>query len=101
MLETILIPLAQYGFLERTKDPDNKSRDIFWIPERYLEHDATVESTLIDITSLDESCVRLFVKNHLEQRYNEEEYTFYNPNDKVISVEELCKQVTSIDVQGD
>ncbi len=97
LLETILIPLTQYGFLERTKDPNNKSRDIFWIPDRYLEHDVTVESTLIDTTTLDESCIRSFVKNHFEQRYKEEEYQFYNTNDKVISVEELCIEVTSID----
>lgn len=95
-----MIPLSQHGFLERTKDPTNKTRDIFWIPERYLNQNATVESTLIDTSTLDESCVSLFIKKYITSRYKEEEYQFYDLNDQTISVEELCKQVIRIDVQS-
>lgn len=100
LLETFLIPLSQHGFVERTRDPVNRTRDIFWIPEKYEQEDATIESTLIDTSTLDESCVRSFVNNHITQRLKEEEYQFYNTNDDLISVEELCKQVTRIDIES-
>ncbi|WP_133936211.1 hypothetical protein [Candidatus Nitrosarchaeum limnium] len=98
LLETYLIPLVENGFLERTKDPTNKTRDIFWIPERYQQVDATTESTLIDTKTLDESCVRSCLEKYIIRRYEKEEYQFYNTNDEIISVEELCKQVTRIDI---
>lgn len=93
LLETYLIPFYENGFLERTQDPNNKTRDIFWIPERYQQKDATLESTLIDTSTLNESCVRSCLEKYITRRYKKEEYQFYNTNDEIMSLEELSKQV--------
>ena len=98
LLETYLIPLSQHGFLGRTQDPRNKTRDVFWIPERFQDEDATVESTLFDTSTLDDSCVTSFVKEHIISRLKNKEYQFYNTNDEKISVEEIPKEVTKIDI---
>jgi len=93
LLETFLIPLSQHGFLGRTRDPTNRTRDIFWVPERYENVDATVESTLLDITTLDESCVSSFLEEHVTSRLENKEYQFYDTKEKIISIEELSKLV--------
>ena len=100
LLETYLVPLSENGFLERTTDPTNKSQHIFWIPERYQRIDANLESTLIDTSTLDESCVSACLEKYIIHRYKKEEYQFYNTNDEIISAEELAKEVTRIDVQS-
>lgn len=100
LLETYLIPLSQHGFIEKTRDPTNRTRDIFWIPERFENDDATVESTLFDTSTLDESCVTSFLENHVIHRLNKEEYTFYNTENEIISVEELSELVTRIDIES-
>jgi hypothetical protein len=100
LLETFLTPLSQYGFIEKTRDPENKTRDIFWIPERFENKDATIESTLFDTTTLDELRVRTFLDKYVTRRLKEEEYKFYNTDDEILSVEELSKQVTRIDTDS-
>ncbi len=100
LLETILTPLSQHGFIEKTRDPDNRTRDIFWIPERFENKDATVESTLFDTTTLDELRVRAFLDKHVTQRLKEKEYQFYNTKEETISVAEIAKEVTRIDIDS-
>ena len=98
LLETYLTPLFNHGFLSKTKDPRDRARDIFWIPTKFENQNATAESALIDTSTLDVQCVTSFVETHVISRLNKDEYQFFNTNDEVISVEELGKEVTRIDI---
>ena len=100
LLETFLTPLFNHGFLSKTKDPRDRARDIFWIPESFENQNATTESTLINTSTLDEQCVELFLKEHIVSRYSTDEYQFYNTKEETISVAEIAKQVTMIDIQS-
>jgi hypothetical protein len=97
--ETILAPCVEHGFLEKVPDPDNKSRDVYTVAERFLENDANVESTLVDTSTLDVSCVKSFVKKYLEQRFNSGELEILDENGKNITPTELVDNLCKIDAQ--
>jgi len=97
--ETILIPCVEHGFLEKFPDPDNKSRDVYTITERFLDNDANVESTLIDTSTLDDACVKLFVKKYLEQRFNQGELELVDSDGQNITPVELIDILCKIDAQ--
>lgn len=100
LLETFLTPLFNHGFLAKTKDPRDRARDIFWVPESFENQNATTESTLINTSTLDDQCVESFLEEHIVSRYNKDEYQFYNTEEEIISVEDLATHVTRIDIDS-
>jgi hypothetical protein len=64
--ETYLETLFDNGMIEKEKDPRNKTRDVYWLPEGYEKN---TESSLVVISSLDESCVTLCLEKYLKQRF--------------------------------
>ena len=87
--ETYLKHLVSHGFLEEFVDPDNKSRYVFAVSTPYLEREATIESTLIDTSLLDESCVDSFVKQYIEPRFNSGNLQILDENDNQIAPDQL------------
>jgi len=97
--ETILRPLVDHGFLEKFLDPDNRTRDIYTISLRYIDNEASVESTLIDISTLDESCIESFVNDYIKQRFDKGQLTIEDQKGNSISVEDLLTILHTIDVK--
>ena len=97
--ETILRPLVDHGFLEKFQDPANRTRDIYTVSVRYVNEEASVESTLIDISILNESCVESFVNNYIKQRFDKGQLTIEDQNGNSISVEDLLIILHTIDVK--
>jgi len=97
--ETILKPLSDHGFLEKFRDPDNNSRDIYMIADTFLEKQASIESTLIDTSTLDNSCVKSFVNKYLEQRFNKGILEIKDENGNKITPNELVDILYKIDAQ--
>ncbi len=97
--ESILKPLADHGFLEKARDPQNNARDIYYLPERFVNQEASVESTLIDVSTLDDSCLDLFVNQYLKQRFAKGEITIENVRGESINIEQLLEILHSIDIQ--
>ena len=87
--ETILAPLVVHGFLEKFQDPDNKSRDVYIIANAFLEKQASVESTLVDTSLLDVSCVELFIKKYIKQRFDSGKLEIFDANDTGRNPEQL------------
>ncbi len=94
--ETFLKPMAEHGFLEEFTDPDNKSRHVFTLSKIYLEKEATIESTLIDTSLLDESCVNSFVKQFIEPRFNSGKLQILDEKDNEITPEQLLEILNPI-----
>ncbi|QLH11480.1 hypothetical protein DSQ20_08540 [Nitrosarchaeum sp. AC2] len=97
--ETILKPLVEHGFLEKYQDPDNRSRDIYIIADAFLSKQASVESTLIDTSLLDVSCIELFVKKYLEQRFNQKQLEIINEKGDKITPKQLIDTLNEIDAK--
>jgi len=97
--ETILKPLSDHGFLEKFRDPDNNSRDIYMVADTFLEKQASIESTLIDTSTLDDSCVKSFVNKYLEQRFNKGILEIKDENGNKITPNELVDILCEIVVQ--
>ena len=87
--ETFLKHLVSHGFLEEFSDPDNKSRYVFAVSVSYTEKEANIESTLIDASLLDESCVESFVNKYIKQRFDSGKLEIFDTNDSVINPEQL------------
>ena len=97
--ETILKPLVEHGFLEQFPDDDNLSRYVYTIANRFLEKDASVESTLIDTSTLDTSCVKSFLGDYIEQRFNQGTLEILDENRNKITLIELVDTLCKIDAQ--
>ncbi len=97
--ETILKPLTEHGFLEKFPDPDNRSRDVYIVTQTYVEKQASVESTLIDTSLLDESCVKSFVEKYVEQRFDQGKLEIHNKDGNKITPKELLDILCKIDAQ--
>ncbi|MEX2191969.1 MAG: hypothetical protein WD717_01115 [Nitrosarchaeum sp.] len=97
--ESILKPLTEHGFLEKFPDPDNKSRDVYIVAQAFVEKQASVESTLIDTSLLDESCVNSFVKKFIEQRFDQGRLEIHDKDGNKIAPKELLDILCKIDVQ--
>ncbi len=87
--ETILKPLVDQGFLDESVDPSNKSRHIYYLPQRYQNEEAVLESTLIDVSLLDESCLDLFIEKYIKRRFDNGELTIEDENENAINPEQL------------
>lgn len=96
--ETILKPLAQHGYLEEFQDPENKTRHVYALNKQFVNTKATLESTLIDVSSFDMSCVNVFMDENLKQRFDMNNLTIHDKDNKEISLEELTNILTKIDV---
>jgi DNA-binding MarR family transcriptional regulator len=90
LLENYLVPFIDHGYLEKERDPTNKSRDVYSIAPRYEKEVASIFSTLIDASTIDISCL----KNSLECRL-QQGYKIVNSKGSVVSLE------TIVDVQGE
>ena len=69
LLETYLTPLVDHGYLESSPDTENRTRLVFSITPKYLNEDASFESTFIDTSTLDNSCLKSSFEYRLEQGY--------------------------------
>jgi len=97
--ETILKPLVDHGYLEKARDDSNKTRDIYYLSSRYTENQASLESTLIDVSAIDLTCLDSYVNQYLKQRFDNGIITIEDEQGNSISIEELLKLLHSIDVQ--
>jgi hypothetical protein len=98
--ESILLPLVDHGFLEKVQDPDNKTRNIYYLPEKYLKEDAIVESTLIDISALDESCLEPFLTKYIKQRFENEDLAIEDKYGNSLTIDTLLECLCKIDVES-
>ena len=99
ILERYLEPLSEHGYLEVAKDPRNKSRNVYWIAKPYEAKNAGFESTLIDISTLSDSGVRLYIEKYLECRFDSGNLTIFDSDNQKVNTKELYTIVTSIDTQ--
>jgi len=99
ILENYLEPLSEHGFLEMAQDPRNRTRNIYWLAKQFDSKKAGLESTLIDISSLSNSGVEVYIEKYLKRRFDSEELTIVDKDNQAITPGQLYKLVTSIDVQ--
>ena len=97
--ETFLSPLWRHGYLESKTDPENNSRYVFKISPKYDDKDADLESTLIDTSSLDGSCLRVFIEKYLKQRFDSGKLKVFDEKNNEISLENLPKLLIQIVTQ--
>jgi len=94
LLENYLTPFVDHGYLEKERDPSNKSREVYSLPPRYEKEDASIFSTLIDTSTIDISCL----KNALKCRF-EQGYKAVNSEGSVISLESIVNNQGEIVTQ--
>lgn len=99
ILENYLKPLFEHGFLEEAEDPRNRKRHVFWLSKTIEDKEASVESTIIDISTLADSGVRVFIEKYLQHRFDTDVLTILDADGHTITPEQLYKTVTSIDIQ--
>lgn len=88
--ETYLKHLVSHGFLEEFIDLDNISRHVFGLSTPYLEKEATIESTLVDTSLLDVSCVDSFLCKYLQQRFDSGKLEIFDENNNKIDLQQLA-----------
>jgi len=91
--ETYLKHMVSHGFLEESVDPDNKSRHVFAVSVSYTEKEAKIESTLIDTSLLDVSCVESFVSKYIEQRFDSGKLEIFDESENKITPKELIDTI--------
>ena len=99
ILENYLEPLSEHGYLEMAQDPRNRTRNIYWLAKQYEDKKAGFESTLIDISTLSDSGVRLYIEKYIQCRFDSDILTILDTDNRLISPEQLYKTVISIDIQ--
>ena len=87
LLETYLTPLVDHGYLESSPDTENRTRLVFSITPKYLNEDASFESTFIDTSRLDNSCLKSAFEYRLEQGYK-----IVNPKGESIDLDTFLKE---------
>jgi len=97
LLESYLQPLADHGFLEEFVDPTNAKRHLFSVPKRFQEQDATSESTFIDESTMDDSCVKSFIERYLFRRLSKGNIEFVDQNGNKITIDQLLDIIIQID----
>ncbi len=95
LLENYLTVFVDHGYLEKERDPTNRSRDLYWISSRYEKEDASIFSTLIDASIIDISCL----KNTLECRL-QQGYKIVNSAGSVVSLEIIVNNQGEIVTQS-
>jgi len=94
LTENYLETWVDYGLLEQSQDPRNKSRNIYWIAKQYENEKVGLETTLIDTSLLDESCLESFVNKYLKQRFESEKLRVIDDKDQDISLERLIQNIS-------
>jgi len=92
ILETYLTPYVEHGYLEKEQDPDNRSRDLYSLSLKYEKQQASIFSTLIDVSTIDISCL----KNTLECRL-EQGYKIVSSKGEVCSIDDVVNNQEVID----
>lgn len=69
LLETYLTPFVDHGYLESSIDITNRTQLVFSVAPRYVNKEASFESTFIDTSPLDNSCLKSSIECRLEQGY--------------------------------
>lgn len=99
--ETILQPLAQHGYLEKFVDPYNMTRHVYAVASQYAEETAPTESTLVDISTLDKSCVESFIEQQIKRRFDSGKLHILDKNGNEINPEQLVYILNEIDTDTD
>jgi hypothetical protein len=99
ILENYLEPLSEHGYLEMAQDPRNRTRNIYWLAKQYYDKKAGLESTLIDISTLSDSGVEVYIEKYIKCRFDSEELTILDKCNQSITPEQLYTTVVSIDIQ--
>lgn len=60
--ETYLKPLTDSGYLEKDTDPNSRNRHLYFLPAKYLQNEASLESTLFDNIDIDVARVKSFIE---------------------------------------
>ncbi len=94
LTENYLETWVDYGLLENAQDPSNKSRNIYWIAKQYENEKVGLETTLIDTSTLDESCLESFVNKHLKQRFESGKLRVMDSDNQDISLEILIQNLS-------
>ena len=92
--ETYLQAFVDFGALEESEDPRNRSRRIYWITSQYRQNPINSESPLIDTSTLDASCLESFVNKYLKWRFESGKITIIDSEDNNISLESLFQNLT-------
>ena len=81
---------------------NDRTRYIYYLPKKYLSTDAILESTLIDISTLDYLCLELFVEKYLKQRFEKGELTLEDEKGNSISLQQLIELLNNrrLDIQN-
>jgi hypothetical protein len=87
------------GFIEKEPDPDNKSRDIFYLTQKYETDEAESTSTLIDTSLLDYSFVKSFLDEHIKQRFDNGTLTICDSTGNQISYADFLSLIVTKDPQ--
>ena len=97
--ETFLKPLVDHGFLDEFTDSENRSRHLYILTHGFLENEASLESTLVDTSLLDSSCLDSFVEKFLEHRFNSGDLKILDENNNEITSKDLLLILHQIDAQ--
>lgn len=63
--ESYLDQYVNHGYLDADVDPDNRTRFVYSLIPKYREAEAVVETSLIVVSSLDDSCLNIFKEKFL------------------------------------
>ncbi|HUT06291.1 MAG TPA: hypothetical protein VMW74_06350 [Nitrosopumilaceae archaeon] len=69
LLENYLVQYVEHGYLDKERDPSNRSRDTYSISPRYENKEAGIFSTLIDISTIDNSYLKIAIECRFNQGY--------------------------------
>ncbi|KEQ56698.1 hypothetical protein AAA799B03_00975 [Marine Group I thaumarchaeote SCGC AAA799-B03] len=95
--ETYLKDLEDHGYVESIQDSTNKSRKLYSISSKYADIPASLESTLIDTSTLDESCVKSFLDRYVKHRLSSKNIQIVDESGKSISLGKLASTLCIID----
>ena len=98
--ETFLKSFVAHGFLEEYTDPDNRSRNIYALSQTFVAEEASIESTLIDTSALDVSCVESFVNEYIKQRFDSGNLKILDENENELTPTALLELLYTIDAQS-
>lgn len=99
ILENYLEPLSEHGYLEMAQDPRNKTRNIYWLAKQYEGKKASLESTLIDMSTLSDSGVEVYIEKYIKCRFDSKELTILDKDNQSITPGQLYTTVVAIDIQ--
>ena len=98
--ENYLESWVDFGLLENARDPRNTSRNIYWIAKQYRNEKVGLESSPIDTSSLDKSCVESFVTKYLKRRFETGDLRVIDGDENEISLEKMVQSTSSPHDEG-